>query len=143
MAVAGDFSALAELRARATALASASARARLAQVLAVAALRELNNGFRASRDPYGRAWKPLRRRAGKPLLDTGRMRASAHVYRVGADGFAIRVSAEYSGYHQDGTRHVPQRMMVPTPDRGLGLWGDPLRKVAAEFVEREARRGSR
>lgn len=157
-------------------------RLEVSQVLAATALKETMDGFRQSRDPYGNPWAPLRSRKGKPLLKTGRMRASTHPIRVGPDGFGIQISAVYAIVHQTGghvaphsrirgfesyqdpktgrylrkttkrklvyvTRvsrqtfgngiTIPQRMMVPETDKGLGsIWGAAFTKAATRVVQR-------
>lgn len=86
-----------------------------------AALRELLNGFRQSRDPYGKPWEPVGRlqplrrkqkgpmRRGKPLIKTGHLRQSAAL-EVLDGGFRIAMGAEYARYHQYGTRARSMRV---------------------------------
>lgn len=69
---------------------------------AAAAIVELQLGFRESRDPYGTPWAPLKVRAGKPLLDTARLRNSFTI-RFTDTGFAIGTNVAYAPYHQYGT----------------------------------------
>jgi hypothetical protein len=83
----------------------------------------LMDSFRKSRDPYGNPWKPVVRnrkkdrrararriarglpvKRAKPLLDTGRLRASAALNRVGPEGFEIVMTADYAGAHQYGAK---------------------------------------
>ena len=58
-------------------------------------------GFRSSTDPYGEPWAPLKHRDGKPLIDTGRLRASFHG-RPTDDGFSIGTNVKYAAVHQTG-----------------------------------------
>lgn len=78
-------------------------RATLGQLCAAAALKLVADEFRGSHAPDGTPWKDLESRKGKPLLDTGRLRASFSVEPT-ADGFRIGSAVGYAGYHQRGTR---------------------------------------
>lgn len=104
MPVSFDMTQIEALRSRVQQLTTPAFSTEIAQVLSVSALALISDGFRYGRDPYGDEWAPLKSRNGRPLLDTGRMRSSVFVARVGADGFAIRFGANYAIYHQRGTR---------------------------------------
>lgn len=135
--VRGDFAGLARLKTRIAKAARPEFEAKVAQSMAAAALKQLADGFRKSRSPYGEKWAKLKSRKGKPLLDTGRMRASTGIApRPG--GFEIFVTAGYASYHQHGTRRLPQRQMIPDASRGLGpIWGKAIRAAARERVRRQ------
>lgn len=109
---------------------------RLANRLGVALVKEVGNQFRESRDPYGNAWAPVvrdRRRdrrararrakkglaakADKPLIDTGRMRASV-TFRVEGDSVRVAIPVEYASYHQYGTRTIQRRQILPEANTG-------------------------
>lgn len=66
-------------------------------------LRSTQHRFRTGIGPDGVKWAALKRRAGKPLLDTGRMRDEIHP-RSGADFVEIRATAKQAGWHQEGTK---------------------------------------
>jgi phage gpG-like protein len=162
-AVKGSFAALRELREQLRDAASPAFQAELARVLGAAALKQVADGFKGSRDPYGKKWEPLRARAGKPLLDTGRMAASVAV-TPGPSGFELHITANYASYHQLGVRakprtrsasgrfvkpefrdkrgritrrmRIPRRAMIPD-DQGGGLgpiWTRALQRQADGFV---------
>jgi phage gpG-like protein len=160
-----DMEGLQGFKDRVSGLVGLDFRVELAQVLAAAALTEVSNEFRESRDPYGEAWLPLAFRSGQPLLDTGRMRASVYSTRVGVDGFTIRISANYAVYHQYGARvrpgkigptrgktgylsrakvgRLPQRRMIPDAATGIGpIWGATFKRDAAGLVKRRLSRGA-
>jgi len=157
MAAGFDMSGIRDLKTRIGRMTDPAFRVELAQVLSVAALAEVSNGFVHSRDPYGTPWKPLAWRKGQPLRDTGRMQGSVHVGRVGADGFTIRIGAGYAVYHQDGARtrrplaggksrarvgSLPQRRMVPDAATGIGpIWAATFRRDANALLLRSMRRG--
>lgn len=74
-------------------------------------------------DPYGETWAPLapatlaKGRTPPPLTDTGAMRESL---RVSVTETAIVASiASPAGYHQDGTKYMPARPVLPDYARGL------------------------
>lgn len=98
------------LRDRIAAMAKPPFQTRVAQLCAAAAMKKIADGFRESRDQEGHPWLPLASRRGKPLLDTGRLRASYAVEPI-AGGFRIGTAVAYAGYHQFGTRprHVASR----------------------------------
>jgi phage virion morphogenesis protein len=106
--MAGD---LRGLRDRIAGMTTPAFRTRIAQLCANAALKLVADGFNKSQAPDGTAWEPLAGRRGKPLLDTGRLRASFAVEP--ADGFfRIGTAVGYAAHHQFGTRprHVASRM---------------------------------
>lgn len=74
----------------------------VARAIAAEALRQAQACFRESRNPYGEPWAPLKHRHGKPLQDTGRLRASLAISAVSKAGFRIGTNVAYAGYHQQG-----------------------------------------
>jgi phage virion morphogenesis protein len=89
------------LRDRIADLRSPAFRARLAQQLGEEARTQVADCFREERDPYGRAWEPLKYRKGKILRDTGRMAAAVAVQQTG-NGFRIDIPVKYAPVHQYG-----------------------------------------
>jgi phage gpG-like protein len=105
----GDFAGLARLQAKIKSLATKDTQIQMANVIGAAALSELQMGFRASTDPYGRPWAPLKLRAGgKPLLDTGRLRSSFS-YQPKRGGFTIGTNFIGANVHQYGATITPKR----------------------------------
>lgn len=128
----GDFGALEDLQARIRAVTQPGFKEAVARRLTGTAIKLLADQFRSSRNPYGVPWKPPMHRKGKPLLDTGRLRA-ASVGQVasGASGAVVRVviPVEYASYLQDGTRRMERRQIVPDRAGGLGpTWTAAFRK---------------
>lgn len=83
----------------------------------------IDSEFTLGSDPYGEAWAPLapatlaKGRAMPPLTDTGAMRESL---RVSVSEASIVASLpDPAGYHQDGTRYMPARPVLPDYARGL------------------------
>lgn len=102
MGIKGDFAGLARLQAKLKSLASEDTHVRLANVLGAEAITQIQLGFRSSRDPYGVPWAPLKRRSGKPLLDTGRLRSSFS-YNARRGSFVVGTNVSYAKFHQHGT----------------------------------------
>jgi phage gpG-like protein len=147
--VTGNFAGLLRLIGDVNAVTTPAWRAQLCQGLGTAALKQLMDEFRESRDPYGVPWQPLKIRKGKPLLDTGRMRASVSLVAQ-PGGFEITIGVAYAATHQYGAKNirprrarmlswktggkryfaksvtVPQRMMIPPSDNPGPLWSAAL-----------------
>ena len=122
----------------------------LAQLIAAGGVKLTMDTFRKQADPYGRAWQPLKRersrdkrarlrreakglksRGQKILIKSARMKNSTTAIRSGNSG-GVAIPTGYAAAHQRGTKFIPQRMMLPSADRGLPL---PWRQM----VERETR----
>lgn len=73
---------------------------------AEAARGEVDNSFIASVDPYGVKWKPLKKRKGRILVDTGRL-AGSYTYQVTDTGFIVETNVAYAPYHQYGAFVAP------------------------------------
>ena len=116
----------------------------LAQLIAAGGVKLTMDTFRKQADPYGKAWQPLKRersrdkrarlrreskglkaRGQKILIRTGRMRNSTTAIQTGSSG-GVAIPTGYAASHQDGAHIAPQRMMLPSPERGLPL---PWRKM--------------
>lgn len=98
-------------------LRRASTPAGLRSVMAAVAeegIELVREGFDKERDPYGAKWKPLKRRSGRILQDTGRLKASWHRRSVTAQRAVIGSAVGYARFHQSGTDRMPARRMVPS-----------------------------
>lgn len=155
----GDFARLARLRAKVGIVASRDTNVRLANVLGAEAIAQVQLGFREGRDPYGRAWRPLKLRGGKPLLDTGRLRSSFS-FRANRGSFRIGTNFIGAAVHQYGATIVPKRAkmlrfrasrrgkpifakkaVIPSrqmmPERQLPpIWRDAFKGAATRFLSR-------
>jgi phage virion morphogenesis protein len=107
------------------------------RVIAEDARTRVDEGFAASRSPEGAAWRPLararRRGAGRPLLDTGRLRASI-TYQVTANGFLLKTTLVYAATHQYGWESIPARPYFPegdVPPAWVAAWRDLTEEVIA------------
>lgn len=89
--------------------------------VADAGLALVNQTFMTSTDPYGFPYAPLKRpggvRAGGPLRKTDTMRQSA-AGEPTTSGVRYTVDGP-ANFHQDGTRYIPTRRMLPVANLGL------------------------
>lgn len=125
MGIRGDFAGLSDLQRRIAVLGTPSARADLNAALAETVRTLILEEFDASSGPYGAPWLSLRRRSGKPLLDTGRLRSSFNGDGSDAKSFRFGTDVVYAGVHQYGTATVPQRQIMPEdelPERWLSAF---------------------
>ena len=105
------------LEAKAAALDSADFTVPLGEMRQVMGAATKEN-FLGSHDPDGNPWPPLKYRIGRPLIKTGAMLASLHAAGVGsidelrASGLRYGTSIFYAGFHQRGTRTIPQRRFL-------------------------------
>ena len=98
----GDYVELARLAGKLGQFANGRAQASLAKAISQEAVTQAQLSFRESRDPYGTAWAPLKHRKGKPLLLTGRLRASISVQAISPTSFRIGTNVRYAVFHQKG-----------------------------------------
>lgn len=107
-------------------------------------------GFRDSRDPWGRPWKPLKVRKGKPLIDTGKLRSSFYYTVDNRQSVTFRSSDNPAkvALHQNGgfTTFNGRKVFVPArpflPIRGGRLdippnWLDGMNKSIAKRIRAE------
>ncbi len=162
MPVRGDFAGLEGLRARLAHLATGEARLDMNRVLGEEAAKLIDDGFRAGRDPYGRAWKPVSR-GGQPLRDTGVLLNSL-APKADVRGFTVATPVKYAAVHQYGAvihaktsrglrfrpggRHggggwvtkqqvtIPRRQYMPEGTIGP-IWGPSIEKAAADHLARQ------
>lgn len=104
----------------------------------------IREGFEKSSDPYGTAWAPLVLRDGRPLEDTGGLKAAWFRQSVTARGFVVANAKSYSSWHQTGTGiYGPRRQrIVPIKAKVLRLGntgmvassvrGTPARRMVPE-----------
>jgi phage gpG-like protein len=109
---------------------------KLATRIGAAFVKQVADEFRESRDPYDKPWAPVvrnrrkdvrararRAKAGKPpksdkpLIDTGRLRASV-VARTEGGVVRVALPVEYASYHQYGTRRIQRRQILPENNTG-------------------------
>lgn len=103
----------------------------------------VGEGFDQQHDPYGLPWKPKRRPDGRKILHgpTGRLRNFKALYE-GRRRFMVVPGADYGAAHQQprgGKR--PQRMMVPSSERGIPpRWSRQLSRAAVQAMREHFRK---
>lgn len=109
---------LPDLRKRMAGVTSPAFKIRMSQNLAEEARTQTSNGFQKQRDPYGKAWSPLKYRKGMALQLTGRMAASVSTL-AHERGFRIDIPVTYAAPHQYGARaHARKGGAIPQGKRG-------------------------
>ena len=141
--VSGDFAQLEALRKHLLSLA-ANARRDAVKAMAAEASDLVTDGFKRSTSPSGVTWRPLKRArarnrkrgdVGKPLMDTGRLRASVTAApRVTSDGFVITADPIYAATHQYGRGAIPARPFLPLPVLPEA-WEVRLRDAALDAIK--------
>jgi phage gpG-like protein len=109
----------------------------VANQLAEETLDLVKEGFEKSRDPTGKPWAPLAIRNGKPLEDTGGLKASWSVDRKGKRGFSIISHKAYAIFHQEGTGiHGPRKKPIkPKKKGGVLAFKGPSGTIFAKSVK--------
>jgi phage gpG-like protein len=102
LANAKDLNAVAaELHKAAATIANLPANPGVLRVIGQMGVSGMKDHFNQSKGPDGVAWPALKVRRGKPLLDTGRMRASG-VATVQGQTVTLSNTAPFAGVHQGG-----------------------------------------
>lgn len=107
--------------------------------------REIQRNFDLGVDPYGKAWRPLKRstldrgRHPPPLTDTRAGRESVKLAAMAGAGIRITVGKIYMVYHQmpkiSALRKFPRRSFLPF-DKMPESWG----AIALAHLEAQGRR---
>jgi phage gpG-like protein len=102
LANARDLNAVAaELRKSAATIANLPSNPGVLRVIGQLGVSGMKDHFNQSKGPDGVTWPALKVRRGKPLLDTGRMRASG-VATVQGSTVTLSNTAPFAGVHQGG-----------------------------------------
>jgi phage gpG-like protein len=78
-------------------------------------LKEIDSHFRQSQGKNGK-WKPLKVRKGKPLMDTGFLRARIFWKKISESVIQFIANANYGIFHQEGRKKIPQRKFLWFPE---------------------------
>lgn len=135
MGVTGDFAKLEALERDFAKLDAASLKT-VYRVMVEETRSLVTEAFARSAGPSG-AWAPLkraRRRGGsKPLLDTGRLRASI-TYQVTADGYVVSAPVVYAAAQNFGQGPLPARPFLPSTPLS-GEWARRLEEAARDTMD--------
>lgn len=105
----------------------------IAKVCALAMEGLVLDGFDRSVDPYGTPWAEIQR-DGQILVDNGLLRQSVKSYAYGTDA-GVTIGQEYASFHQEGTRRMPARKMVPDEGSPSRQWDDEIVAVVEDALE--------
>lgn len=136
MGVTFDSTKLRDLKRAIRGLGTPSFRTDANRLCAVTALSMIEEGFSASKDPYGNPWRPLKDRVGLPLLDTGRLRSS-YSTRADSTGFTVSTNVAYAAIHNfggtvsRGARTELRRYTSGSKRRRLSLYSGNKRSLLA------------
>ena len=98
--------------------------------------------WKEEKDPYERKWADLspstkrqkRKRGGYQILvDTGTLLNSFTV-EAEKDSVRIGTAVPYAKYHQLGTEKMPQRMLLPDPERLPERNWESIREIIEEWL---------
>ena len=114
----------------------------LISIMGMQLVSDTKENFQKERDPDGIPWKPLKRRKGKILQDTGALRTSVtnkggkNIDRRGPTFLEWGTNLHYAKYHQDGTAMIPAR-----PFLGIGdELSEKLEMIAGDWIEEQIKR---
>ncbi len=128
-----------ELADRISSIGSATFMNAMSEALADETIEQIDQCFRYERDPYGRAWEPLKYRPSVSILDlTHKLRNSFRKIEVRPGRFIIQSDSEYAVHHQYGTKTMAARKIVPDGN-DLGLFGKALQDKATAVFEMKLR----
>jgi hypothetical protein len=125
----------------------------LAQRVSAGGMKLVADEFKTSTDPYGKAWAPLKRerkrdrrarlraiKAGKTprgmkiLVRNAIMKGSVGASPQGRTARVV-VPTWYARFHQEGTVHMAQRMILPSDERGLpDRWDGMIKRESQLFM---------
>lgn len=113
-------------------ISSLEFKTQILQEIAEETIRLVQDGFYSETDPYGKAWAPTKKKSGRILEQFGTLLRSIRS-EVREEVFRI-IMADYGGVHQVGTKHIPQRMIVPDEGKGLPEKWEQAYEIATEKV---------
>lgn len=88
--------------------------------------RLIHEGFKNQTDPYGKKWDKIKQDNKNKKFDPNHIIEKGFKWTKLRDGVVIENDVPYAIYHQLGTDNIPQRIMVPISNLGLGFWKTPL-----------------
>lgn len=138
MPVRGDFRALRLLAEKLNTIASNASKEAIRRDLSEAALREVSAGFQQQQGPSGKPWTENKVRKRPILRRTGRLASGFFAQRLGW-GFVLRSNVLYARFHQQGTRSMRKRPVLPERSSLPLRW----RAVFAAITTRWFRKGLR
>lgn len=111
----------------------------VSEQLAEETIELIREGFETSTDPRGHRWRPLVLRDGRPLEDSGGLKASWHRRAATREGFSVASAKRYAIYHQRGTGiYGPRKQPIkPVHAKALRLPGGIFRSSVKGAPQRK------
>lgn len=118
----------------------------LFETIGAGLLSNVQLGFKKTQSPYGEAWRPLKKRVGKPLRDTGRLLGSM-TQKADREGVTVGTGVKYAAIHQFGGKAgrgrkvtIPARPFFPLTADGqtnlpLGWEKSVVTRIKAYFAK--------
>lgn len=109
----------------------------VARAYSIVGVADILQHFKESMGPDG-IWEPLKRRKGKPLLDSGNLRNSilhSNFDSVSDDSIMVFANAPYGKQHDEGDadKHIPQRKFMWLSQKAK----DRMAQVVASWITGE------
>lgn len=97
----------------------------------------LKRTHQQAEDPYGQRWKPRKNQhPHPPLIKSGRMLGS-YSSKANKKSITISNNASYSSYHDQGTKTIDKRPLLPD-DRGVPEeWIDDAEKAIDDMLRKK------
>ena len=89
--------------------------------------------FEQQKDPYGKKWPKDKT---KTPFDPNHVIENSFKWSISGSTVTIESDLPYAIYHQTGTDKLPQRMMLPDPDKGFGKWEPQLDKAIDNVIKK-------
>lgn len=105
-------------------------------------LTRVSDAFEEEKSPSGEKWKPSKKRSGKTLTDTARLKKSV-AYEVVGDDVHVGTNVVYGAIHNYGGEtgragarfEMPQRTFLAVTDEDREEFGEMFREFVEDLVE--------
>ena len=114
---------------------------RVKRAIAMSVVGTIKMNFRNQVAPDGTQWTPLKEatirarrlngQGAKIMRDTGNLLSSLNS-KIESDSVVVGFNANYADFHDSGTRHIPQRRLLPTVSRELDM--DEITDIIARAI---------
>jgi len=94
--------------------------------------KDIKSNFSTGADPYGVSWTPRKVEPGHPIMDRSGTLKNSYRFSVKSGTLSVQNTAPYSGFHQNGTDYLPQRLVLPKD----GVLPESWFRIIIEEIER-------
>ena len=104
------------------------------------AVRQIDAGINAQRDPYGKPWTKRKNTTERNKMLSGLRGTFSH--SATSKRLLVTSSDKTAVYHNEGTKRLPKRLLVPSNKRGLGrIWERAFKRVLQSTFLSSLRKG--